>query len=96
MVVLRTEAERGQIREDFLEPFAIVDGEEARDVFEEEVGRIQFLENASKVRPDPAVVVEANTLACHGGRLARKAGDDEVKLMTPGSRVKGEKIRPHR
>lgn len=94
--VPRVIPQRGQVREDFAVGLAAVDAEEARDVLEEDVGRSHVVENVNKMRPDPALVVNAFSLAGHGRGLAGEPPNEEIHDATPGSPSEGGRIRPDR
>ena len=95
-VPLRSPPESCQVPEDFLEGPTTVNREEARDVFDEEPRRTDFLRDAPDLGPEPALVVDPEALAGDGGALTGETGNDEIHASAVRLASEGLQIVPDR
>jgi len=74
--------------------FGEAEAEMMGDIFEEDEGRLDLINDAGDMRPEVPRVVRAPALACDGERLARIARSDDVHRAAPLAAVKGGNIVP--
>jgi hypothetical protein len=67
-----------------------------RDVLKEDQRRLDISNDANDVRPEPSLVFNPASLACHRKRLTGEARRDDRNDSTPASAVEGDKVIPDR
>jgi len=95
-IPLCREPERGQRLHNLSEGGSSVDAEESGDVLDEDQSRVNCADNAGDVRPEPAVIVGPAPGSGCAGRLAGKAGRDEIHASAPRVAIEGREVVPDR
>lgn len=89
---LRMEPEAGKVRENDVESQSKV----SCDILKENEGRVGLFDDSRDVRPQVALVLDAESLARDRERLAGVACSDEIHSAAPRSSVERSKVRPDR
>ncbi|KGJ14286.1 hypothetical protein IX54_07565 [Paracoccus sanguinis] len=76
--------------------FGEAEAEMMGDIFEEDEGRLNLVDDAGDMGPEVAGIVGAPALARHAERLARISGSDDIHRAAPWAAVEAGNVVPER
>jgi hypothetical protein len=95
-IPFRSPPARCQVTEDALERLPLVDREQPGHVLDEQHRRSTLARNAPDLGPEPAGIIDAESLTGDACTLTRESSNDEIHATAPRSAIEGFQIVPDR